>query len=148
MNGANPIVIAILGWLAAASAVRAVTADAVFAPIRVVHQQRVTQRALLLRESIRAMPPDHPKRWGRTRRFEWLVAWADFYACPWCIGFWIYAVAALVSWVAMGCPASVWGGPAWFTVPAAALAGRWVYGVVVKWVDPNPSDAPPVTVAK
>lgn len=142
---ANPVVIAVLAWLAGASVVRAVTADAVFAPLRVVHQQKVTQRALALRDSIRAMPPDHPKRWQRTRRFEWLVAWADFFACPWCMGFWVYAATSVLAWLALGLPGSVWGGPAWFTVPAAALAARWVYGIVVKWVDP-PAPEAPVTV--
>lgn len=148
MNGTNPLLIAILGWLAAASATRAVTADAVFAPLRVVHQQQVTGRALVLRDTIRAMPPDHPKRWSKTRKFEWLLAWADFYGCPWCIGLWVYAATAATAWVAMGFPAVVWGGQAWFTVPAAALAGRWVYGIVVKWVDPAPHPAPAATVLK
>lgn len=140
----NPWLIAVLGWLAAASVTRAVTADAVFAPIRVVHHAKASARAQVLLARIRAMPPDHPRRWRAVRRYETQVAWADFWNCPWCMGFWVYSVASVAAWAAFGFPFHVWGGPAWFTVPAVALAGRWLYGILVKWLDPQ--DGPPVRV--
>ena len=132
----NAAVLAVLAWLAAASVTRAVTADGFFAPLRVVHHARVQQRAQMLLTNLRSMPPDHPRRWAVARRYEWLVAWSEFFTCPWCVGFWVYAAASVAAWAALGFPAVLWGGAAWFSVPAAALAGRWIYGMLAKWLDP------------
>jgi hypothetical protein len=125
----------VLMWLGAASVTRAITSDAIFAPWRVVHEKRIGERAVVVRDSIQAMPPDHPLRWRKARRFEALVAWSAFPGCPWCVGWWVYGLAAFVAWLAMGLPAEVWGGPAWFTVPAVWQGGRWLYGIVAPWVD-------------
>ncbi len=140
----NSAVVAVLAWLAAASITRAITTDSIFAPWREVRKVRYNERANSLREQIHAMPPDHPRRWSKARRYEWLVASGGFFSCPWCVGFWVYLAVAAVAWLALGTPDVIWGGSAWFTVPAAALAGRWLYGVMVPLVDPPHSD--PVVV--
>lgn len=141
----NQVWVAIWMWLAGASVTRAITADAVFAPWRVVHQKRQEDRAAIAREEIRSMPPDHPLRWKKARRYEGILAWADFFGCRWCVGWWVYGAAALVGWFAMGMPHYVWAGPAWFTVPAVWQASRWLYGIVAPWLDPPPR-APTVHV--
>jgi hypothetical protein len=57
----------------------------------------------------------------------------------------VYGLMAVAVWAAVGFPAVLWGGYVWFTVPAAALAARWIYGVLVKWLDPT-TPVTPVTL--
>lgn len=147
MIGAAAITALIIGWFAAAGLTGIITNTSLFAWFRLVHKARYDKRANeLLTGTINQMPPDDPRRWRLLRRYEILVAYAAFPGCRKCVGFWMYTLTALIAWLSLGFPGTLWGVQSWFAFPALVLGGWWVFVTLDERLEP-PSTAP-VTVVR
>lgn len=143
----NPLATFIIAWFAAAGATSIITNTTLLAWFRLVHKARYDKRASdLLNNTINQLSPDDPRRWNLLRRYEILVAYGAFPGCHKCVGFWMYVVAALTSWLSLSCPGTLWGVPSWFAMPTLTVAGWWIFVVLDAWLEP-PSPAP-VTVLR
>lgn len=147
MSGAHVVTALVIAWFAAAALTWIITNTTLLAWFRLVHKARYDKRANeLLVNTINQMPPDDPRRWRLLRRYEILVAYAGFPGCIKCVGFWMYTLTAVASWLSLGTPATLWGVQSWFALPALVLGGWWVFVILAEWLEP-PSTAP-VTVVR
>jgi hypothetical protein len=64
------------------------------------------------------------RRWG-ARTFTDKVA--VLFVCPWCMGFWVSAVAAVLWWF--------WGDRWWLLLPALAFAISYLVGIMATRVE-------------
>jgi hypothetical protein len=146
VNG-NPTLVLIVGWFAAAGLTWLITNTSLLAWFRLVHKARYDKRATeLLNNTINQLPPDDPRRWNLLRRYEILVAYGAFPGCRKCVGFWMFTLTAVVSWLSLGCPGTVWGVVSWFVFPALVIAGWWIFVVLDERLEP--SSSAPVTVIR
>lgn len=147
MNG-NPLLTLVTAWFAAAGLTWIITSTSLLTWFRLVHKARYEKRAgELLSNTINQLPPDDPRRWRLLRRYEILTAYAEFPGCRKCVGFWMYVLAAIASWLSLGCPGTLWGVSSWFVMPALTIGAWWVFVILQAWLEPSPSPAP-VTVVR
>lgn len=99
----------VLAVLAACRLTRLVTKDTLLRPLRLWI----------------ASYADPDRFWARGT-----LAW-ELVRCPWCIGFWITAVAVTAAWLVAPHPALPW----WFAVPAEALGCSYIVAWLAGWED-------------
>lgn len=146
VNG-NPTFTLVVGWFMAAGLTWLATNTSLLAWYRLVHQARYDRRAAdLLSNTINQLPPDDPRRWKLLQRYEILIAYAALPGCIKCVGFWMYVLTAVVSWLSLGRPETLWGAQSWFVFPALVVAGWWIFVILAERLEPPSS--PPVTVLR
>lgn len=145
----NPLLTLIIAWFAAAGLTWIITATSLLTWLRLVHKARYDKRAAdLMSGTINQLPPDDPRRWRLLRRYEILVAYAAFPGCRKCVGFWMYVLTALVSWLSLGSPETLWGVQSWFALPALVVGGWWIFVILdEQWLEHTAPPAP-VTVVR
>lgn len=140
----NVLFIFILGWLAAARLTRLVVVDDLLDPLHewVEKRWRTGMEKFVqagVDEHSKALTPERAKvlkgRHDRTyRRWKWV---SKMISCYWCAGLWWFllltAVAAVATLDRGGW--QILGGPAWFTLPTAALGAHWLYALANLWAD-------------
>lgn len=119
-------------WLAAARITRLVWADDITVPVHEWLERRWRHEAARYRD------PGLSAAARRGARLDHAVAQflAAMLSCFWCVGFWVFALCTAGAWLVLGTPGVVLGGPAWWTLPCAALGTHWVFALITANADP------------
>ena len=105
--------------LAAMRLTKLINSDTILDPLRLPLGRAATRAQAAAREaSLHGNGEQAEFHNRRRRRLQMLV---EFIECPWCVGFWIALVGAVVPVLLLGWP--------WWTVPALGLAASQIIGM-------------------